>query len=93
MVAANKAKHEWWSATLQTMVRAGVVIMLMLLSVDAVAQFQPWLAPGAKVDAGVRLGDLELHPGVAAEAGFDSNYFKRRATPSSSLSCQACGCA
>lgn len=50
--------------------------MLMLLSVDAVAQFQPWLAPGAKVDAGVRLGDLELHPGVAAEAGFDSNYFQ-----------------
>ncbi len=65
--------------------------MLMLLSVDAVAQFQPWLAPGAKVDAGVRLGDLELHPRVAAEAealGLQL-FSSRRATLRSSLSCQA----
>jgi hypothetical protein len=27
--------------------------------------------------AGVRAGDLELHPGVAGEAGYDSNYFMR----------------
>jgi hypothetical protein len=26
---------------------------------------------------GVRTGDLELHPGVAGEAGYDSNYFLR----------------
>ncbi len=27
--------------------------------------------------AGVRTGDLELHPGIAAEAGYDSNWFYR----------------
>jgi len=27
--------------------------------------------------AGVRVGDLELHPGIAAEAGYDSNWFYR----------------
>ncbi len=27
--------------------------------------------------AGVRTGDLELHPGIAAEAGYDSNWFLR----------------
>lgn len=27
--------------------------------------------------AGVRAGDLELHPGIAAEAGYDSNWFYR----------------
>src|SRR5271166_1353820 len=26
---------------------------------------------------GVRTGDLELHPGVAGEVGYDSNYFLR----------------
>ncbi len=27
--------------------------------------------------AGVRVGDLELHPGIAGEAGYDSNWFYR----------------
>ncbi len=27
--------------------------------------------------AGVRAGDLQLHPGIAAEAGYDSNWFLR----------------
>src|SRR5690606_11810828 len=48
---------------------------------------------------GIRVGDLELHPGIAAEGGYDSNYFQRaddeapviaawrlRITPSLSLS-------
>src|SRR5690606_14328581 len=26
---------------------------------------------------GIRVGDLELHPGIAAELGYDSNYFQR----------------
>jgi hypothetical protein len=29
---------------------------------------------------GVRTGDLELHPGIAAEAGYDSNYLLRTST-------------
>src|SRR5438132_8966156 len=47
---------------------------------------------------GIRTGDLELHPGIAGEFGYDSNYFLRapqeqpidtfrlRITPSFSLS-------
>jgi hypothetical protein len=27
--------------------------------------------------AGIRAGDIELHPGIAAEAGYDSNWFYR----------------
>lgn len=27
--------------------------------------------------AGIRTGDVELHPGIAAEGGYDSNYFLR----------------
>ena len=26
---------------------------------------------------GVKAGDFELHPGIAAEGGYDSNYFQR----------------
>jgi len=26
---------------------------------------------------GVRAGDLEIHPGIAGEAGYDSNWFLR----------------
>lgn len=53
-----------------------LVLIVLLSPAYAWAQFQPWLAPGGKVSAGVRVGDLELHPGVAAEAGYDSNYFQ-----------------
>jgi hypothetical protein len=76
VVVANKAKNVWWGASLETMVRGALVLILALFPNNALAQFQPWLAPSGKVSAGVRLGDLELHPGVAAEAGFDSNYFQ-----------------
>src|SRR5689334_22536493 len=36
----------------------------------------PRIAEGA----GVKAGDLELHPGLAGEAGYDSNYFQRSGT-------------
>jgi hypothetical protein len=41
------------------------------------AQGQPWLSDrrfGSGI--GIRVGDLELHPGVAGEIGYDSNYFQ-----------------
>ena len=66
------------------------------------AQEQPWLQDRRLGEGmGIRAGDFELHPGIAAEAGYDSNYFLRsgdgpeeavvsvlrfRVTPSVSLS-------
>lgn len=39
---------------------------------------QPWIADRALGEgAGIRTGNFELHPGVAAEFGYDSNFFQR----------------
>jgi hypothetical protein len=39
---------------------------------------QPWIRDRRYGEgAGVRAGNLELHPGVAGEVGYDSNYFQR----------------
>jgi hypothetical protein len=44
----------------------------------ASAQDQVWLRDRRFAEGmGVRAGDLELHPGVAGEVGYDSNYFLR----------------
>lgn len=51
-----------------------------LLSVSAPASAQVWLKDRqATQGAGIRSGDFELHPGIAAELGYDSNYFNRAA--------------
>ncbi|EYF08942.1 Hypothetical protein CAP_0026 [Chondromyces apiculatus DSM 436] len=70
-----------------------------MVSSTAGAQDQPWLADRQYTEGiGIRVGDFELHPGAAAEFGFDSNFFRRadvedpvgslrlRVTPSFSLS-------
>jgi hypothetical protein len=54
--------------------------LLGLLAVPAVAsaQDQPWLKDRRYTEGpGFRVGDFELHPGVAAEFGYDSNYLRR----------------
>lgn len=44
----------------------------------ATASAQVWLRDRANTEGpGVRAGDLELHPGIGAEVGYDSNYFQR----------------
>jgi hypothetical protein len=44
----------------------------------ALAQGRPWVSDrGYGEGMGYRTGDLELHPGVAGEVGYDSNYFQR----------------
>jgi hypothetical protein len=51
---------------------------VMAMPAVAEAQDQPWLRDrGYTEGIGVRVGDFEFHPGVAAEFGFDSNYFRR----------------
>ena len=49
-----------------------------LITVSAPASAQAWLRDRATTQgAGIRSGDFELHPGIAAEVGYDSNYFNR----------------
>lgn len=44
----------------------------------AEAQVQPWLSDRRYTEGrGIEVGDFELHPGAAAEFGYDSNYFRR----------------
>lgn len=53
-----------------------LVVVSSLASTIASAQTQPWLADRKQRGIGIRVGDLELHPGVSGELGFDSNYFQ-----------------
>lgn len=54
----------------------GLLLVVIATSIPrvALAQNQPWLTDRRQKGIGVRVGDLEVHPGVSAEAGFDSNY-------------------
>ncbi|AUX35324.1 MULTISPECIES: hypothetical protein [Sorangium] len=54
------------------------VFTLTLSPASALAQDQPWLKDRRYTEGiGIRAGDLELHPGIAAEFGYDSNFFRR----------------
>src|SRR5262249_32061173 len=62
----------------------------LCVSTAAIAQDQVWLKDRRYTEGtGIRTGDLELHPGLAGEFGYDSNYFLRSETdtpkPASSL--------
>lgn len=49
---------------------------LLLATQDALAQ--GWLADRRYAEgAGIKTGDLELHPGIGGEVGYDSNWFQR----------------
>jgi len=50
----------------------------LLAPAAAFGQDQPWLSDRKYTEGpGFRVGDYELHPGVALEFGFDSNFFLR----------------
>lgn len=50
----------------------------MLLATAGEAKAQGWLADRNLAEgAGIRTGDLELHPGIGGEVGYDSNWFLR----------------
>jgi hypothetical protein len=52
-----------------------------VLPSTALAQSRPWISDRAIGEGmGIRTGDFELHPGVAGELGYDSNYFQRAGT-------------
>ncbi len=59
-------------------VMVGATLVVATTSLSASAQQQPWLQDRRYGEGiGIRAGDLELHPGVAGEVGYDSNYFQR----------------
>lgn len=52
------------------------LVPLLALLAPGTARAQQWLADRkAAQGAGVRVGDFELHPGIGAEFGYDSNVF------------------
>jgi hypothetical protein len=58
-----------------------VALCAALASLGAQAQEQAWLADRRYGEGiGIRSGNLELHPSVAGEFGYDSNYFQRSGT-------------
>lgn len=57
---------------------AAVSIAVTCTGAIAAAQEAAWLSDRQMSEGiGIRTGNFELHPGVAAEAGYDSNYFLR----------------
>ncbi len=55
---------------------AATLLALLAFASNAGAQVQPWLEDRRYTQGrGIEVGDFELHPGVAAEFGYDSNYF------------------
>ncbi|MBX3186881.1 MAG: hypothetical protein KF819_07700 [Labilithrix sp.] len=57
---------------------ATLALPAALLLVPKSAGAQEWLKDRRYAEgAGVRVGDLELHPGIGGEVGYDSNWFLR----------------
>jgi hypothetical protein len=53
----------------------------VLLTAGAASAAQPWLEDRRYGEGiGIRAGAFELHPGIAAEFGYDSNFFQRADT-------------
>lgn len=57
---------------------AGLAVASSLVLLPKAASAQEWLKDRRYQEgAGIRVGDLELHPGVGGEVGYDSNWFLR----------------
>src|ERR1051325_9699269 len=55
--------------------------LTILLATRWASATQPWLADRRYGEGiGIRAGRFELHPGVSAEFGYDSNFFQRSDT-------------
>jgi len=64
--------------SLRAFAYSAVAGLVLLTSRAAFAQDQVWLQDRRYTEGiGYRAGDLEVHPGVAGEFGYDSNYFLR----------------
>jgi hypothetical protein len=58
---------------------AALAALLAIATASAAASAQqPWIKDRRYGEGiGIRTGNLELHPGIAAEFGYDSNFFQR----------------
>jgi len=57
---------------------AVVAVPAAILGWSSTASAQGWLADRRFAEGpGIRTGDLELHPGIGGEVGYDSNWFLR----------------
>lgn len=57
---------------------AGLALGSALVAAPKVASAQEWLKDRRYQEgAGIRAGDLEIHPGIGGEVGYDSNWFLR----------------
>ncbi len=57
---------------------AGASALALALFTPRDASAQEWLKDRRYAEgAGIRVGDLELHPGIGGEIGYDSNWFLR----------------
>jgi hypothetical protein len=62
----RRRHHPWLSLT----------IFCVVLANGLPANAQSWLSDRKRAEGhGIRVGDLELHPGIGAEAGYTSNLF------------------
>ena len=64
----------------RTMTKRTIAVLgaVATIAIPSVANAQEWLKDRAYQEgAGIRTGDLELHPGIAGEIGYDSNYLLR----------------
>jgi hypothetical protein len=58
-----------------------VALPLATLTYSSAASAQGWLADRRYAEGpGIRTGNLELHPGIGGEVGYDSNWFLRSHT-------------
>jgi hypothetical protein len=57
---------------------AGLAVGSALVMAPKIASAQEWLKDRRYQEgAGIRAGDLEIHPGIGGEVGYDSNWFLR----------------
>src|SRR5690349_3139001 len=73
MLASRRPRQGRWSSLC-----AVAAVSTALLSWSGTASAQGWLADRRYTEgAGIRTGDVELHPGIGGEVGYDSNWFYR----------------
>lgn len=70
-----------WNRRLRaTLALSGILVSATCVSSEAHAQ--AWLPDRSYTEGpGLRVGDLEIHPGVAVRGGYDSNVFKADGKP------------
>lgn len=69
--SAKSARYAWRAAAFGAAFALGV-------GWSSEAKAQGWLGdPRLAQGVGIRTGDLELHPGIGGEVGYDSNWFLR----------------